>query len=174
MSEPVEVPIHNDLAPLKWLLGRWTGVGVGGYPTIEEFRFGQEVSFTTDGRPFIQYASRAFLLDENGDKVRPLGVETGFLRPQPNNEVELLLAHPTGYAEVWYGKVEVTGIENAVITGARIEMHTDVIARTRTAKEYTSGHRLYGLVEGDLLWAFDMAAVEQPLQSHLSARLKRW
>jgi hypothetical protein len=80
----------------------------------------------------------------------------------------------SGYAEVWYGKVEVTGIENAVITGARIELHTDVIARTRSAKEYTSGHRLYGLVEGDLLWAFDMAAVEQPLQSHLSARLKRW
>ena len=42
-----------------------------------------------------------------------------------------------------------------------------------SAKEYTSGHRMYGLVESDLLWAFDMAAMGQPLQPHLSASLKR-
>ena len=29
------------------------------------------------------------------------------------------------------------------------------------------------LVEGDLAWAFDMAAVGQPIQPHVSARLKR-
>jgi THAP4-like, heme-binding beta-barrel domain len=32
---------------------------------------------------------------------------------------------------------------------------------------------LYGLVDGELMWAFDMAAVDQPLQPHLSARLRR-
>ena len=47
-----------------------------------------------------------------------------------------------------------------------------MVARTATAKEYTAGHRLYGLVDGDLLWTFDMAAVGHPLTSHLSARLK--
>jgi hypothetical protein len=46
------------------------------------------------------------------------------------------------------------------------------VARTETAKEYTAGHRLYGLVQGDLLWAFDMAAMGQSMQSHLSAQLK--
>ncbi|MBA3620530.1 MAG: FABP family protein, partial [Acidothermales bacterium] len=56
--------------------------------------------------------------------------------------------------------------------GARVELVTDVVARTRTAKEVTAGHRLYGLVDGDLLWAYDMAAQGQPLQSHLSARLE--
>ncbi len=161
------------LAPLSWLIGSWTGVGVGGYPTIEEFRFGQEVSFSTDGRPFLSYASRSWLLDDAGEKVKPLGTELGFLRPQPDNQVEMLLAHPTGYAEVWLGSVTVTGIEDATITGARAELHTDVIARTETAKDYSAGHRLYGLVDGDLLWAYDMAAVGQPLTSHLSARLKR-
>ena len=82
----------------------------------------------------------------------------------------MLLAHPTGFAEIWVGRHR-HGRRRA-ITGAS-ELRTDVVARTETAKEYTAGHRLYGLVEGDLLWAFDMAAVGQPLQPHLSARLKR-
>jgi hypothetical protein len=47
------------------------------------------------------------------------------------------------------------------------------VARTSTAKEYNAGKRLYGLIDGDLGWAYDMAAVGQPLQSHVSAQLKR-
>jgi hypothetical protein len=74
-----------------------------------------------------------------------------------------VLAHPTGIAEIWLGE----------IAGAKVEIRTDVVARTTSAKEYTAGHRLYGHVDGDLLWAFDMAAMGQPLQSHISARLKR-
>jgi hypothetical protein len=48
-----------------------------------------------------------------------------------------------------------------------------VVARTETAKEYTAGHRLYGLIGEDLGYAYDMAAEGQSLQSHLSAQLKR-
>ena len=32
---------------------------------------------------------------------------------------------------------------------------------------------MYGLVDGDLLWAYDMAAMGQELQPHLSVQLKR-
>jgi hypothetical protein len=167
-----EVALPQQLLPLSWLLGTWAGVGVGGYPTIESFQFGQEVSFRTDGRPFLSYSSRAWLLDDDGNQVRPLAQESGYWRPQPDNGVELVLAHPTGYAEVWVGQVTVTGIENAVITGARAELHTDVVARTASAKDYSAGQRLYGLVDGELLWAYDMAAVGEPLTSHLSARLR--
>jgi hypothetical protein len=47
------------------------------------------------------------------------------------------------------------------------------VARTASADEYTAATRMYGLVEGDLLWALDVAQLGHPLQSHASARLKR-
>ncbi len=170
--EPAAAAVPPALLPWSWLIGRWLGVGLGQYPTIEDFRFGQEVQFATDGRPLLTYWSRTWLLDEHGDRVRPLASETGFWRPQPDNQIEVVLAHGSGFAEVWYGSLTVTGMDNAVITGARAELHTDVVARTGSAKEVTAGHRLYGLVEGDLLWTYDMAAVGQPLQNHLSTRLQ--
>ena len=47
------------------------------------------------------------------------------------------------------------------------------MARTATAKEYVAGKRLYGYVEGDLLYAYDMAAMGQELQPHTHAQLAR-
>ena len=162
-----------EILPLSWLLGTWGGVGTGHYPTIEDFRFGQQVQFSCDGRPFLSYHSRSWLLDADGAEVRPLASEAGFWRPRPNNTLEVLLSHPTGYAEVWHGSVEITGLEHATITGARLDMRTDVVARTESAKDYTAGHRLYGLVGGQLVWTYDMAAMGHPLVNHLAARLHR-
>jgi hypothetical protein len=50
---------------------------------------------------------------------------------------------------------------------------TDAVMRTSTAKEVNAGHRLFGIVAGDLLYAQDMAAVGHSLSPHLSARLIR-
>jgi hypothetical protein len=161
MADAVEP--HPDLAPLRFLLGRWEGAGVGGYPTIESFQFGQELSFSHNGKPYLIYTSRSWLLDAEGRPVRPLARETGFWRPQPENKVEVVLAHPTGIVEIYLGEVD----------GTKIEMATDVVAYTSSAKEVRAGHRLYGIAGGDLAYAFDMAAVGQPLQPHLSAQLKR-
>ena len=162
---PFAIPadLHPNLLPVAFLLGHWHGNGHGAYPTIEPFDFGQEVAFTHDGRPFLHYFSRTWLLDEDGKEVRPLALETGFLRPQPGNEIELLLTHPTGFAEIYYGSVD----------GAKLVLTTDAVVRTSSAKEYVAGSRLYGLVEGDLLWTFDMAAVGESLQPHIWARLQR-
>ena len=49
----------------------------------------------------------------------------------------------------------------------------DCGAVTETAKDYNAGHRLYGLVAGELLWAYDMAAMGQELQPHLWGKLVR-
>lgn len=160
----ISTDMPPQVVPLAWLLGTWRGVGVGGYPTVEEFRFSQELTFTDlPGKPFVHHLSRSWLLDADGAEVRPLAQETGYWRPEADGSIELVLTHPTGFVEVWLGQAD----------GAKIELQTDAVARTATAKDYTAGHRLYGLVDGDLLWAFDMAAVGQPLQPHLSATLKR-
>lgn len=166
MTDGAAAPVHPDLAPLAFLLGRWEGAGVGGYPTIESFRFGQEITFGHNGKPFLSYTSRTWRLDEEGRIGQPLGTETGYWRPRAGNGVngvEVMLAHPTGIVEIYLGE----------ITGTRIEMATDVVARTATAKEVAAGHRLYGMAGPDLAYAYDMAAVGQPLQPHLSAQLKR-
>jgi hypothetical protein len=159
----MEPELHPDLEPLKFLLGNWEGAGVGGYPDIESFRFGQEVSFSHIGKPYLIYTSRTWRLDDAGNLGEPLARETGFWRASSPGHVELILAHPTGIAEIYIGEA----------SGTRVELRTDVVARTETAREYTAGKRLYGLIGEDLGYAYDMAAEGKGLQSHLSAQLKR-
>lgn len=169
MPITLDPDLPQPLIPLAWMVGTWAGVGVVGYPTMtEELRFGQEVVFAHDGRPFLSYTSRTWLLDDAGQQVRPMATETGFWRPAGDAEgggtaLEVLLVHPTGIAEIYVGKVD----------GPRVTLETDVVARTVTSKEYSAATRMYGLVESDLLWVMDMAAVGTPLTSHASARLKR-
>jgi hypothetical protein len=163
MAFEITRDLHPDLMPLAWLVGRWEGRGHGDYPTIDKFEFGQEIQFTHVGKPYLYYLSQTYVVGEDGTKERPLAMETGFWRPQPDNKLEVVLSHPTGIAEIWYGEID----------GAKIELRTDVVARTESAKEVTAGHRLYGLVNGELLWAYDMAAMGQPLQPHIWATLRR-
>jgi hypothetical protein len=160
---PPEPEPHPSLAPLLYLLGRWEGAGVVGYPTIESARFGQEIVFGHNGKPFLRYSSRTWLLDSDGRIGRPLATECGFWRPQPDGGLEVVLAHPTGITEIYLGQV----------TGTKIEMATDAVVRTATAKEVTAGRRIYGMIGADLGYAYDLAAVGQPLQPHVSAQLKR-
>ena len=162
---PFELPqnLHPDCGPVAWLLGRWGGRGHGDYPTIDKFEYGQELVFTHDGRPFFHYFSRSWIVDEHGEKVRDAAQEAGFLRCRPGGDVELLLSHSSGISEIWYGKA----------ADGKIELHTAGVSFTESAKEVTGGKRLYGNVEGRLLYAYDMAAVGQELQPHLWATLER-
>lgn len=155
--------LPRELAPLAWLIGRWEGAGVVGYPTIDSANFGQQVEVGHDGRPFLTWRSRSWLLDDSGNQVRPLATELGFWRPLPDDEVELVLAHPTGIVELYHGTT----------SPAKIEVRTDGVLRSPQAREYNAAHRLYGYVNSSLMWAMDMAAGGQQMASHVSAELKR-
>ena len=92
MTDNVLAEAHPAITPLSFLLGRWEGIGKGGYPTISDFDFVQQLTFTHIGKPYLIYTSRTWLLDETGAIGRPLAAESGFWRVQPDG-VEVLLAH---------------------------------------------------------------------------------
>ena len=75
----------------------------------------------------------------------------------------LLLTNPAGIMELYLGRV----------VDLRVELVTDAVVRTVTAKEVNAAQRLYGIVDGALLYAHEMAAVGQPMSPHLSAKLNR-
>lgn len=162
-------PLHKAVAQLLPFIGVWRGRGGGEYPTIEPFEYAQEIRISHDGRPFLAYESQAWLVTPAGEPIRPAGREVGWWRPvldpdgTPTDEVEALFCTPTGIMELHVGQV----------TGVRLEMATDAVVRTRTAKEVTAGQRLYGIVDRNLLYAQGMAAVGQPMTNHLAARLVR-
>ena len=107
--------------------------GRGGFPTIEDFDYAQEIRISHDGRPFLHYESRAWILDEQSKPVRPAGREVGWWRPvlvdgRATDELEALLTTPTGVMELHLGKR----------TGTQIEFATDAVVRTRDRQ---GGHR---------------------------------
>ena len=155
--------LHPDLMPLAWLIGTWRGKGRGEYPNLPRFQFAQEISFNHDGRAFLNYFSRSWIIDENDEIIRPAASEVGFWRVKESNVLEVLLAHNTGIAEGWVG----------VVKGAKIQLEMDQGYSSPSAKIVTAGSRLYGLVEGELFTSYDMAAQGQTLQAHLWSSLER-
>ncbi|MGH4023350.1 MAG: FABP family protein [Pseudonocardiaceae bacterium] len=158
--------LHPDCLALLPLVGVWRGEGEVVYPTIDgPYRFGQQLVVCHDGRPFLRYESRAWLLDADGKVIRPAARETGFWRAQPDDTIELLATHATGIVEIYYGRPR---------NQTSWELATDAVVRTSSAKEVTGAHRLYGIVDGgDLAYVEERAMVGQPMQPHVSALLRR-
>lgn len=198
-----------ELVPLSWLIGVWEGSGVVNYPVAGETRtvqFGQRISFSHDGFPYLNYNSYTWVIPEDPEQpsqddglaeLHPLVSETGYWRlsrelsegdPGPGMlpgvgvtrfsnadqvetlrndaegfDIEVSILHPGGVSELYLGQVK----------GPRIDLATDAIMRSSTAKEHAASTRLYGLVDKHLLWAWDIAALGQELTSHASARLAK-
>ncbi len=195
---PTDLPA--DLAPLSWLLGVWEGTGVIEYTAGDhryQGEFSHRVSFSHDGGPFLNYAATASFLGADGqDAPVPLVAETGFwrlsrpqtaadpgpallpptvsaplrtvddvetLRTPDGFPLEVSIAHSDGTLELYLGR----------ISGPRIDIATDAVVRPADAKPYSAATRMYGLVEGHLLWAWDITALGEQLKSHASARLAK-
>jgi hypothetical protein len=191
---PDDLPI--ELTPFTFLIGEWRGSGIVSYPVGDnpatETEFFQTVSFRPMANGKLDYES--VVQDATGALVAS---EKGFwMLSRPNNDgdagpgllpgsgvpaitvredlelwrnaaggfdIEALIIQPSGIAELYFGQIK----------GARIDLATDAVLRSPNAKEYNSAQRVLGLVDGALLWAWDMAAVGSPLKSHASARLEK-
>ena len=90
MAFTIPEGLHPDLNPLAWIVGTWRGKGRGEYPGIEAFEYAQEVVFNHDGRNFLNYFSRSWIIDAEGEIVRPAASEAGFWRVKPNNVLEVV------------------------------------------------------------------------------------
>lgn len=194
----LDADVPAELGPLSWLIGVWEGSGVVSYDTDTRVlggEFHQRVSFSHDGLPYLNYSSYAWREDDGVQ--RPLMVETGYWRlsrdataadpgpgmlegegPDPfaaasdveslrnasgGFDIEVMLVHPGGVSELYLGGV----------AGPRIDIATDAVMRSGTAKNHSASTRMYGLVDQHLLWAWDLAALDLDLRSHASGRLAR-
>ncbi|WP_309710307.1 FABP family protein [Pseudolysinimonas sp.] len=196
----IDASLPAEIVPLSWLLGVWEGTGVIAYQVgddVREHEFGQRVAFTQDGGAHVQYACSTWLLGGDSDPHRTLFSEIGYWRlsrplgvadPGPGMlpgvgdpvfttaeavetlrnaagsfDLEVTILQPGGVSELYLGTVD----------GPRIDLGTDAVVRSSTAKEYAAATRLYGLVDDHLLWAWDIAALGQDLRTHASGRLAR-
>jgi hypothetical protein len=159
--------VDDALLSVLPLLGEWHGEGVLAGPAAGadgDHRFGQWIRFSHDGRGFLAYDSRTWRLTDDGKVVGPDVRESGFWRPRGQDEVELLVTTPDGLVEIYVGRARTT---------TSWELSTDVVARTPDAPDVVRAVRLYGIVDGALMYAIDRAGPEEPLRPTMSARLER-
>jgi hypothetical protein len=159
----VSPPAHPDIAPLAALLGTWRGEGEGSYPTIEPFRYSEEIDFTQVGKPFLAYRQATVNLATG----LPAHAEAGYWRPVGDRRVELVMAHPTGVVEIEEGTVEV------LAGGVRLQLSSTAVACSGTAKSVQTLQRDLEVVGDTLRYDLAMGAVDQPHQHHLNATLHR-
>jgi hypothetical protein len=156
-------PLHPDVAGLACLLGTWAGEGEGEYPTIDDFAYREEVTFGHVGKPFLAYRQATRRVDTG----LPAHAEAGYLRGVGDGRLELVLAHPTGLAELAEG--DVTPTDDGVV----VHLRSTEVARTATAKEVLTTERRIVVAGDSLSYEVAMGAVGQPHQHHLAATLRR-
>lgn len=191
---PDDLPI--ELTPFTFLLGHWSGSGVVSYAvgnhTPTEVEFFQEMQFLPLPNGKLEYQSisrdsagqiinqelgfwmlaKNTLEQEPGPGLLPgkqlLTIQSReqleeFRNDDDGFDIEAIITNSDAVSELYYGQIK----------GARIDIATDAVLRSPHSKEYSAGKRMFGLVEGALLWAWDMAALGKPLSSHASARLEK-
>lgn len=179
IGDAPELPIPADTANLRLgpnlndaclallpLVGVWRGTGrYGNDPGDRTPQFGQQITISHDGRPFLRHESIIWNLDENGEVTGPAGREVGFWRPQPDGSVELLIAHAEGRIEVFYGQAR---------SAASWALSTDGVWRTASGAPVIGATRLYGITpDGRLAYVEERAHTDEPLAPHASAALDR-
>jgi hypothetical protein len=158
-------PLHHALLALLPLVGVWHGSGRGVVAsTGAEFSYGQQLGIVHDGRPFLAYEARSWLVDETGAVLRQAWRESGFWRPGARpDDVELVVASNTGQALVFAGTAG----------DRRWDLETVSASHAPTAKDVLGERRLYAVRGDELVYATELAPAGQPFAPHLNASLRR-
>jgi len=164
--------LNPALLALLPLVGVWRGEGEG-RDADGDYRFGQQIIVSHDGGDYLNWDSRSWRLDAAGEYQRPDLRETGFWRfvndpadPAESQAIELLLAHSSGFIELFYG---------SPLNQASWELATDALARSKSGTLVGGAKRLYGIIEdGDLAYVEERVDADGGLVPHLSARLSRF
>jgi nitrobindin-like protein len=155
----ITIELHPHVRPLAFLLGTWKGEGEGEYPTIEPFRYREEIHFWHNGKPFLAYQQRTQAVDDG----RPLHAEFGFLRATQAGSLEFVITQAIGLTE----------IDAGTLSGTRLELHSTSVERTPTAKAVTGVRRSIWLEGDQLRYELAMQMATVPMTHHLSARFTR-
>lgn len=158
-------PLSDALLAVLPLVGEWAGTGVGAVTsTGAGFAFRQHARFAHDGRPFLVYESRSWLIDEEGNDIRPAFRETGFWRPGTSpDDLEVVTVSITGLAQLFAGTAG----------DQRWDIATTSIASTPTAKNVAGERRLYAISGDTLAYATELALTPDDYTPHLNATLQR-
>ncbi|GAB4086559.1 hypothetical protein GCM10028784_31890 [Myceligenerans cantabricum] len=168
-----------EVYPLAWLAGTWSGSGVIDHPAIGKKQFTQVLTFDHDGGPYLRFESTLRVAD--GAPADAAGTpaedvvwstETGYWRVssdrpdglgEERHALEVVVADAAGRMTLYVGAAG----------EGRIDLASDAIARTSTSSDVRASKRLYGLVEGRLMWVEELAAFGEPLRSYASGELDR-
>lgn len=164
--------LNTALLALLPLVGVWRGEGKG-RDADGDYRFGQQIIVSHDGRDYLNWDARSWRLTEAGEYEAQGLRETGYWRfvndPADLDEtqaIELLLAHSAGYIELFYG---------SPLNQSSWELATDALARSKSGVLVGGAKRLYGIIEGgDLAYVEERVDADGGLVPHLSARLTRF
>jgi hypothetical protein len=164
MELPSDPALNPDVAALSFLLGTWRGTGEGQYPTVDPFRYGEEMTFTHVGDPFLAYEQKSWSLEDGS----PLHFERGFLRPGDDGVVELVLAHPLGIVEVSTGS-----LSGGVGTPRVLDLVSTTMAHTPTGDRVTALERHLEVDAAAMVYTLHMEMERVPIAPHLRAELRR-
>jgi hypothetical protein len=155
--------VHPSLGPLARLVGTWRGEGDGAYATIAPFAYREEVVFAHDGRPVLSYRQRTWRRDSDA----AMHVESGFLRGPIDGRAELIVAQPTGFAEVASLRI-VEDADALILEGTR-----STLQRSPSAKDVQDVRRRFRLVGDELHYDLWMTYAGHEDAHHLRALLRR-
>ncbi|MBF4554107.1 FABP family protein [Corynebacterium suicordis] len=158
--------LHDGLLALLPLVGVWRGQGQAAHPTEEEFTFGQQLVFAHDGENRLRYESRTWRMDEDGQPLNtPDRRESGWLRINDDDAIEMIITHSDGIVEILYGKP-------LTERAWELESASTMVTETGPA-ELGPGKRLYGLMPNNDLGWVDERLVNGEMVPWMSAQLQR-